>query len=301
MAEQMETGIRQNLVHTLTLDWQRWLKEALERQCSEVSLIESMRAAGFPVAMAVASIAAMRKQLAGQTEVELGNRFAQNIAETLEFRRFNHPSNIIKTFDREVQIALNLKHPIVAYLNNMLSHEECDAIVEASRSRLVRSMVVDNDRGGEKLDDSRTSYGAHFQAHESALITRVDRRIAEVMNWPVENGEHLQILRYAPGAQYKAHHDYFDLTSNGGAHGDLSRGGQRVSTMVLYLNDVEEGGTTTFPRIGLTVSPKKGSAVYFEYTDALGRTEDASFHSGDPVIKGEKWIATRWMRQTKFV
>jgi prolyl 4-hydroxylase len=68
----------------------------------------------------------------------------------------------------------------------------------------------------------------------------------------------------------------------------------------MYLNDVEQGGETIFPSIHLSVTPKKGSAVYFEYCNDLGQVDSMSLHGGVPVIAGEKWIATKWMRQRRY-
>src|SRR3546814_8509572 len=81
----------------------------------------------------------------------------------------------------------------------------------------------------------------------NALVSRIEARIARLLDWPVENGEAIQILRYGVGAQYKPHHDYFDPDWSGSA-GPLKRGGQRVASLVMYLNTPERGGTTTFPR-----------------------------------------------------
>ena len=49
-------------------------------------------------------------------------------------------------------------------------------------------------------------------------------RIAALVNWPVVNGEGLQVLHYRPGAEYKPHHDYFDPAQPGMA-AVLRRGG----------------------------------------------------------------------------
>ena len=85
-----------------------------------------------------------------------------------------------------------------------------------------------------------------------------------------------------------------------GSQQHLAVGGQRVSTLVMYLSDVEQGGETTFPDVGVSVVPKKGAAVYFEYCNSQGQVDPLSLHAGNPVIKGEKWIATKWMRQRKY-
>jgi prolyl 4-hydroxylase len=120
------------------------------------------------------------------------------------------------------------------------------------------------------------------------------------MNAPIENGEGLQILHYCTGDEYAPHYDYFP-PDDAGSVPHLSQGGQRVASLIIYLNDVEEGGATVFPRLGLTVGPKKGAAVYFEYCNSLGQVDPQTLHGGLPVRKGEKWIATKWMRQRRYV
>ena len=93
-------------------------------------------------------------------------------------------------------------------------------------------------------------------------------------------------------------HDGFGSQRGEAAY--LVHGGQRVASLVIYLNDVDAGGETVFPQVGLSIAPAKGSAVYFAYTDAQSRCDPLSFHGGAPVERGEKWIATRWMRELPF-
>ena len=80
----------------------------------------------------------------------------------------------------------------------------------------------------------------------------------------------------------------------------LSMGGQRVATLIMYLNDVQGGGSTVFPEIGLDVLPRRGNAVFFAYSDDQGRLDPRTLHGGSPVAAGEKWIATKWLRQRTY-
>ena len=132
---------------------------------------------------------------------------------------------------------------------------------------------------------------------ENELIARIERRLAQLTRWPVENGEGLQILHYRPGAEYKPHYDYFD-PNEPGTPTILKRGGQRVATIIMYLHEPEKGGGTTFPDVKLEVAPKRGNAVFFSYNRA--HPSSKSLHGGAPVIAGEKWIATKWLREGKF-
>jgi len=128
-------------------------------------------------------------------------------------------------------------------------------------------------------------------------VARIEARIAALLQWPVENGEGLQILRYRPGAEYKPHYDYFDPAQPGTAS-VLRRGGQRLASLVMYLNTPLRGGATTFPDVGLEVMPARGNAVFFSYERPHPDTR--TLHSGAPVLEGEKWVATKWLREGRF-
>lgn len=207
--------------------------------------------------------------------------------------------NVIACDHGDVRIAFRCRRPHVVVFDNVLTHDECDALMAEARPQLKRADVVDSEKGGSRVDDRRTSELVTIRRQHSPLAARIDARIATLTGVPVPRGEPLQVMRYGVGAEYRAHFDYFHLERPGEA-ALLTLGGQRVASLVMYLNDVEAGGETTFPRAGFAVGPRKGSAVYFAYTDASSRVDPMSFHAGAPVTRGEKWIATRWMRERDF-
>ncbi|KAM3366894.1 hypothetical protein ACQJBY_015905 [Aegilops geniculata] len=197
--------------------------------------------------------------------------------------------------------------PRIIVFHNFLSSEECDYLREIARPRLEISTVVDvATRKGVK-SDVRTSSGMFVNSEERKfpVIKAIEKRISVFSQIPVENGELIQVLRYEPSQYYRPHHDYFSDTFN------LKRGGQRVATMLMYLTDGVEGGETHFPQAGdggecscggrmvrgLCVKPNKGDAVLFWSMGFDGNTDSNSLHSGCAVVKGEKWSATKWMRQ----
>lgn len=194
-----------------------------------------------------------------------------------------------------VQLLAAMERPTLAVFAQLLDARECAALVQAARPRLARSLTVETQTGGEAVNADRTSEGMFFERGESALVRRIEARIAALLHWPVDHGEGLQVLRYGPGAEYKPHYDYFD-PHEAGTPAMLRRGGQRIATLVMYLNDVDAGGQTRFPDIGLEVMPQRGSAVYFEYFNQAGEVDPRCLHAGMPVLRGEKWIATKWMR-----
>jgi prolyl 4-hydroxylase len=199
--------------------------------------------------------------------------------------------------DRRVQVLMSMKLPRVIVFGSLLSDAECDALVAAAKPRLSRSETVQTDTGGSEINKARTSRGMFFEREENAVCSAIERRIARLVNWPLINGEGLQILHYLPGAQYEPHHDYFDPAKSGTA-AITARGGQRVGTLVMYLNTPDKGGGTTFPDVGLEVGPVKGNGVFFSYDRAHASTK--TLHGGAPVIAGEKWVATKWLREGEF-
>ncbi|MFD0770084.1 2OG-Fe(II) oxygenase [Bacillus sp. CGMCC 1.60114] len=201
-----------------------------------------------------------------------------------ELTIFNHVGNTIVTEDREIQIISRLEEPLIVVLANVLSDEECEMLIEMSKNKMKRSKIG----ASRKINDIRTSSGTFLEESEAA--TRIERRIASIMNVPVEHGEGLHILNYTVDQEYKAHYDFF-------AENSAAANNNRISTLVMYLNHVEEGGETFFPKLNLSVSPKKGMAVYFEYFYQDASLNELTLHGGAPVIKGEKWVATQWMRR----
>lgn len=200
--------------------------------------------------------------------------------------------------DRVVEVLATLQLPRVVVLGGLLSAEECEGLIEAAQPRMARSRTVQTRTGGEELNPDRTSDGMFFNRGESALLERIEARIARLVAWPVENGEGMQVLNYRVGAEYKAHYDYFD-PAEPGTPTILRRGGQRVATLVMYLNEPVRGGGTTFPDVGLEVAPQRGNAVFFSYDRPHPATR--TLHGGAPVLEGEKWVATKWLRERVFV
>jgi len=201
---------------------------------------------------------------------------------------------VMRVHDRDVRVLASLLHPRVVVFGGLLSDRECAQLIELSRGRLSRSSTLDLVDGSDVVHEHRTSEGTFFARGGSPLVDRIERRIAALLDWPLENGEGLQVLRYAPGAEYRPHFDYFDPAQSGTA-ATLRRGGQRVASVVMYLNTPRRGGATVFPDAHFEVAPVKGNAVFFSYDRPHPMT--GSLHAGAPVLEGEKWIATKWLRE----
>ncbi|MEA3118071.1 MAG: prolyl 4-hydroxylase, partial [Paraburkholderia sp.] len=207
--------------------------------------------------------------------------------------------NVIKAGDKHVNVLARYARPEVILFGNVLTDDECDEMIERSRNRLRPSTVVNLETGADDIITSRTSQGISFDRGEDELIARIERRFAELMNCPVDHGEGLQILNYAVDGKYLPHFDYFP-PGRAGSNVHFGRGGQRVATLIAYLNDVPAGGETVFPEIGMSVAPRRGNAVYFRYMNRAGQLDPSTLHGGAPVTQGEKWIMTKWVRERTY-
>jgi prolyl 4-hydroxylase len=209
------------------------------------------------------------------------------------------PGNTVTIGGHAIRLQMSLQRPQLMVFGNVLSREECKQLIASSQSKLARSTTIDEQTGKAEWHADRTSSGTFFALDETPLIAQLDQRIAQLMQMPVVNGEGLQILNYQIGGEYKPHYDYFPPDQPGSAT-HIATGGQRVATLIIYLNDVGEGGATIFPELGLAVTPVQGSAVYFSYCNSRNQLDPLTYHGGNSVTRGEKWIATKWMRQREY-
>ncbi|RJF96361.1 proline hydroxylase [Noviherbaspirillum saxi] len=275
----------------LPKEWQAWINANLARSCHPDEMAAIMvRDGHFDGQLARAAIdEALHRSGDGQAQAPA----------IQPMPRLDGASNTIQALDRQVQVLLSLQAPRVVLFGNVLSDEECDAMIAYTESRLERSPVVSDRDGSTQVHAHRSSRGAMLQRGECELVSRIENRLAALIDWPVENGEGLQVLRYEKDNEYRPHYDWFDAASPG-PRKHLERGGQRVATIIMYLSEVEEGGGTSFPNIGLQVQPKKGSAVCFLNTDHYGNPDQKTLHAGEPVARGVKVIATKWLRQREY-
>jgi prolyl 4-hydroxylase len=275
----------------LNADLRRWLQISIEAGHDREVLQKALLEAGYDGDFARQAVEAALARLRPAA--------ARRAPSPVFVEPFAADGNTVATGDRTVEIVMSMDAPRIVLFGNLLSSEECGQMIDASRRRLHRSTVVNAATGAYDVHADRTSNGTHFELGENSLVARIEQRISELTGCPVENGEPLQVLHYTTGAEYKPHYDYFDPAQPGGGR-VMSTGGQRIATLIMYLNDVEAGGSTVFPALGLDVLPRRGAAVYFAYTSASGETDSRTLHGGSPVLAGEKWIATKWLRQRRY-
>lgn len=264
---------------------QQWIGEQLQAGHGVSSIMEAMLASGWAEPVATAALQGVM-QLCQPDGGCLGMPDLPD-----------HRGSQVWAHDKWVQVLLEVARPRIAVLGDFLSQAECSELIALALPRLSRSQTVARTTGGGEINEARTSQGMFMARGESELCMNIEARISALLGWPAENGEGIQVLRYPPGAQYRSHYDYFD-PEQPGTSAILRRGGQRVATLLMYLNTPESGGATLFPDVSLSVHARAGLAVFFSYP--LPHPFTQTLHGGAPVLAGEKWVATKWLRQGAF-
>lgn len=278
---------------TITQELRAWIIAQAGAGVSAPALIAAMLKSGWNEDLAVDAIEQVLRTHVDKAAQQQGWPAAVPVPEPA----LGDAPLFIDLGDQRVEVLMTLASPRVVLFGSLLSPEECEMLMAAAGPRMQRSLTVQKNTGEGEVNRERTSDGMFFTRAETPAIARIEERIARLLNWPVQNGEGLQVLHYQPGAEYKPHYDYFDPEQPGTAS-ILARGGQRVGTLVIYLNNPAKGGGTIFPDVHLEVAPRQGNAVFFSYERPHPSTR--SLHGGSPVIEGEKWIATKWLREREF-
>ena len=182
-------------------------------------------------------------------------------------------------------------------INNIITEDEAKYIIYNASSEFNDSSIL-----GQIVDHNvRKSKTAWLHKNDDSVILTIMLRIANIVNLPLENAESLQVVRYEPDGYYKEHHD--SCCDNTKICNDfIKRGGQRIKTVLIYLNDDFEEGSTYFPLLNKKYKPPKYSAIIFNpLAKNSNKCHPLALHAGLPVKSGIKYIANLWFREGKFV
>ena len=144
----------------------------------------------------------------------------------------------------------------------------------------------------------RTSYSGDLDPRDT-FVAGISQRIDAVLGVDATIGEPVQGQRYLSGQQFKPHNDWF-YTSEGYWPQEEVRGGQRSWTAMAYLNEVEAGGATHFTEVGIQIEPKPGVLLLWNNALPDGRPNEGTMHAGLPVLKGAKYVITKWYRTRQW-
>lgn len=187
--------------------------------------------------------------------------------------------------------------PLIFSIKNFLTPEECNDFLNNKNLEFEPSSSFDYETNSSQYSSHRTS-STCFDQYEIAIILR-QKAIEIVKDYfkgsdlTLEHAENTQFLKYQVGQQFKAHYDFFN-------HIDVTASeNERWSTVIFYLNDDFESGETYFPKLNLKIKPEKGMILFFEYQHDY-KTNTLTLHEGLPVTKGQKDIATVFLRSKPF-
>ncbi len=180
-------------------------------------------------------------------------------------------------------------------IDNFLTKEECQNIINMSQNNFVESTVLagDNYKSSIKPNfrSSKTCYYSHLPELNKKYLNTIDDKICEEIGIEKKFSETIQIQRYGINNEFKQHRDYFYDEKNMEIHG------QRTWTFMIYLNDVKHGGATYMKYIDTRFQPKEGMALVWNNLNEDGTPNPLTLHSGEPVLSGEKYIITKWFRE----
>lgn len=186
--------------------------------------------------------------------------------------------------------------PEISIVRGLAPKAACDWLISSVRDRLQRALVHNPDTHLQTQNDIRTNSNAMFRLTDANLIVLLlQERLAAAAAVDVRSMEGPQVLHYAPGEQYRRHFDFMepDMAGNAGA---IDRYGQRIATLLVYLNQGFEGGETDFATLGLRYKGAAGDALMFRNVDHAGKPDRRMAHAGLPPASGEKWLFSQWVR-----
>jgi len=259
-----------HLPKPLTAEWRDWLRLNRDRGCDRAELFRQAAEQGFdPTAISL--------ELGTSVAAEAGALFSWAAPPLLD------PDHHPRAWRLDTPLAQILELPA------LLSQQDCSALIQAIDQTLVPSTVTTGP------DDYRTSRTCHLADAAPALSADLDRRFSALLGVDPAFSEPLQGQRYDPGQYFKAHTDWFAPgTAEFDEHTRL--GGQRTWTLMVYLNTVELGGETWFPKVGRAFSPLAGHGLAWNNLHIDGSPNHATLHEALPVQQGRKYVITKWFR-----
>ena len=202
-------------------------------------------------------------------------------------------------FQRETVIKFD--PPTIVEIDDFLSTDEIQELLDLGSKNLKPSQMISSDKDYTDTTTRRSNsafFNEDYNNHK--LIKTIKKRAAVYTKLPEGNAEDLQLLQYEKNGMFLPHHDYFKNPGNLTYENNMKRGGQRVYTFFIYLNDDFEGGETEFPLIKKKFKPKKGKALFWKNLDDRGNPNPLTKHGGNVVTSGMKYACNLWIKEKTF-
>ncbi|MEE9326000.1 MAG: 2OG-Fe(II) oxygenase [Cocleimonas sp.] len=291
--------------HQFDTSWKEWIHHNLNRGCDKEGIVKILLDNDFhpqtiiyemgyqPTSAEVLGIINQKlsSQLFEPAYIAQKPQIAPQCSQTKEYTNSNTMSihdHVHLPFAQKVDT--DKAHMYL--LDGFLTEQECKQVITHIRQQCRPSTITIS---SETDKDFRTSQTCDLSDQPDGFIKNLDRRIADYIGYEEERAEGIQGQYYQVGNQFKTHTDYFQPNSEEFKR-YASEHGQRTWTFMIYLNKVAEGGQTEFTELGLVFTPKQGQAVIWNNLDSNDQINNDTLHWAKPIIKGEKYIITKWFR-----
>ncbi|MFT4863936.1 MAG: prolyl 4-hydroxylase [Ilumatobacter sp.] len=192
--------------------------------------------------------------------------------------------------------------PLVQVIDDFVTEAERHHIIHLSADRLDTALV--STVGNATTSSGRTGRVGWVKHDETAVVHSLVERVSGLVGIPIGHAESLQVVHYGKAQEYRPHFDAYDMNTEKGLQ-RTKQGGQRIVTALMYLNEVEDGGSTIFPKLNLEVEAKPGRIAIFhnlaDHTLTDFTRHPRSLHGGSPVYAGQKWACNLWFRAAPIV
>lgn len=278
------------MTRPLTDDWRAWLRLNFNRDCAVDELFQRAAIQDFDHDEIAGELGGYWPTETASATSEPVTRRPDGTASDGDFWRSLYQAPLTKADNQPRAWRLDTELAQVYEIPELLAAEECEAMVKVIDSSLRRSTTT---RGPE---DYRTSRTCHMRRAKPEMIKDIDQRVGDLIGFGVDFSEPMQGQRYDVGEYFKAHTDWFAPGTD--EYDTYTKvGGQRTWTVMVYLNDVADVGETRFERVGRDFRPVKGLGIAWNNLTVDGSVNNATLHEALPVIRGKKYVITKWFRE----
>ena len=192
----------------------------------------------------------------------------------------------------------------VLEIYDILTPKECKILIEIAKNKGLQpsQVLVHGKTEATEVDIiNRTSEQVWLSDQHHEITKKIAKITEKITGRPIVNQEELQVAHYKPNGKFQAHYDACIYEDKEYCDKMNHNAGQRLATLLIYLNEDFENGETEFIKLNLKIKPEVGKGILFYNVDLNQNLLDKSFHQGNSVINGEKWIATKWTHFDKFI
>ena len=181
-------------------------------------------------------------------------------------------------------------NPLIFTIDNFIDEKVSNYVIEGYKANLSQSEVIDGEKAN--INKERTSTSVFITSSDSK-ISKIQDELSDILSIPSNHFEPPQLTRYTKHQKYMPHFDAFEVQKNPDS--------QRIKTCILYLTS-PFGGETIFDNLKISITPEVGKLLVFDNCfDSTIHLNPGSMHSSRPVMEGEKYILTIWVRNKEYL